>query len=102
MPKSARGTNVVPLGDHVVVKRLEAEQKTAGGILLPDAAQEKPHQGRVLSVGDGRQLKDGRRIGSQVSEGDRVLFSPYSGMEVEVDGEKLLIMSEQDLLAVID
>ncbi len=102
MPKSARGTNVVPLGDHVVVKRLEAEQKTAGGILLPDAAQEKPHQGRVLSVGDGRQLKDGRRIGSQVSEGDRVLFSPYSGMEFEVDGEKLLIMSEQDLLAVID
>ncbi len=102
MPKSARGTNVVPLGDHVVVKRLEAEQKTAGGILLPDAVQEKPHQGRVLSVGDGRQLKDGRRIGSQVSEGDRVLFSPYSGMEFEVDGEKLLIMSEQDLLAVID
>jgi chaperonin GroES len=102
MPKSARGTNVVPIGDHVVVKRLEAEHKTAGGIVLPDAAQEKPHQGRVLSVGDGRQLKDGRRIGSQVSEGDRVLFSPYSGMEVEIDGEKLLIMSEQDLLAVID
>jgi chaperonin GroES len=102
MPKSSRGTNVVPLGDHVVVKRLDAEQKTAGGILLPDAAQEKPHQGRVLSVGDGRQLKDGRRIGSQVREGDRVLFSPYSGMEVEFDGEKLLIMSEQDLLAVID
>lgn len=102
MPKSVRGTKVVPLGDHIVVKRLEAEQKTAGGIVLPDAAQEKPHQGRVLSVGDGRQLKDGRRVGSQVSEGDRVLFSPYSGMEVEVDGEKLLIMSEQDLLAVID
>ena len=102
MPKRDRGTNVVPLGDHVVVKRLEAEQKTSGGILLPDAAQEKPHQGRILSVGDGRQLKDGRRIGSQVQEGDRVLFSPYSGMEVEVDGEKLLIMSEQDLLAVID
>ena len=68
---------IVPLGDHVVIKHSDAERKTAGGILLPDAAQEKPQQGRVLSVGDGRlRLKDGTRIGSQVNEGDRILFSP--------------------------
>src|SRR4051794_18643256 len=96
------GMNVVPVGDHVVVKRLEAEEKTRGGILLPDAAQEQPSQGRVLSVGDGRQMKNGTHAGSQVSEGDRILFSPYSGMEVEIDGEPLLIMSEHDILAVID
>jgi chaperonin GroES len=93
---------VVPVGDHVVVKRLEAEQKTAGGIVLPDTAREKPHQGRVLSVGDGRANKEGTRLPSQVSEGDRILFSPWSGTEVEVDGEKLLIMTEQDILAVLD
>ena len=72
---------VVPLGDKVVVKRLEAEEVTAGGIVLPDSAQEKPQQGRVLSVGDGRLLPDGSRIAHQVSEGDRVLFSSYSGTE---------------------
>ncbi len=94
--------NVVPVGDHVIVKRLEAETKTRGGILLPDAAQEKPHQGRVLSVGDGHQLKNGTHVASQVSEGDRILFSPYSGMDVEIEGESLLIMSEHDILAVID
>ncbi len=69
---------------------------------MPDSAQEKPLQGRVLSVGDGRRRKDGTRVGSQVREGDRVLFSPYSGMEVQVDDEKLLIMTEEDILAVID
>jgi chaperonin GroES len=94
--------NVVPVGDHVVIRRMEGERKTSGGIVLPDSAQEKPLQGRVLSVGDGRRRKDGTRAASQVREGDRVLFSPYSGMEVEVDGEKLLIMTEEDILAVID
>jgi len=94
--------NVVPVGDHVVIKRMDGEKKTSGGIVLPDSVQEKPLQGRVLSVGDGRRRKDGTRVASQVSEGDRVLFSPYSGMEVEVDGEKLLIMTEEDILAVID
>jgi chaperonin GroES len=93
---------VVPIGDHVVIRRMEGERKTAGGIVLPEGAREKPLQGRVLSVGDGRRNKDGTRHGSQVQEGDRVLFSPYSGMEVEVDGEKLLIMTEEDILAVID
>ena len=93
---------VVPLGDKIVVKRLEAEEVTAGGIVLPDSAQEKPAEGRVLSVGDGALLPDGGRAEHQVSDGDRVLFSSYAGTEVEVDGEELLIMSEQDVLAVLD
>jgi chaperonin GroES len=93
---------VVPLGDKIVVKRLEAESTTAGGIVLPDSAQEKPAEGRVLSVGDGRLLPDGERAKNQVSEGDRVLFTSYAGTEVEVDGDELLIMSEGDVLAVLD
>ena len=92
---------VVPLGDKIVVKRVEAEHQTAGGILLPDSAREKPQQGRVLSVGDGPQLIDGRRAEPQVSDGDRVLFSAYAGTEVVVDDEELLIMSEEDILAVL-
>ena len=92
---------VVPLGDNVVVKRLEAEEKTAGGILLPDTAKEKPKQGRILSVGDGRIDDDGRRVALQVREGDRVLFSSYAGSEVTVEGDELLIMREDDLLAVV-
>lgn len=93
---------VVPLGDKVAVKRLEAEEKTAGGIVLPDSAQEKPQQGRVLSVGDGRLLSDGTRARHQVAEGDRVLFSLYSGTEVIVDDEEILIMAEDEILAVLD
>jgi len=93
---------VVPIGDKIVVKRLEAEAKTAGGIVLPDAAQEKPKQGRVLSVGDGKMLKDGRRVSHGVSEGDRVLFSHWAGSEVVVDGDELLIMSEDDILAILE
>ena len=92
---------VVPLGDKVVVKRLESEETTAGGIVLPDTARERPQQGRVLSVGDGRLLSDGSRVAHQVSEGDRVLFGKYAGTEVEVDAEELLIMSEDDILAVV-
>jgi chaperonin GroES len=92
---------VVPLGANVVVKRLAADEKTAGGIVLPDAAREKPRQGRVLSVGDGRLLPDGTRIRHQVNEGDRVLFNSYAGAEVEVNGEDLLIMNESDILAVV-
>jgi chaperonin GroES len=92
---------LVPLDEKVVVKRLEAEETTAGGIVLPDAAREKPRQGRVLSVGDGRLLGDGSRAEHQVSEGDRVLFNDYAGTEVVVDGEELLIMDERDILAVV-
>jgi chaperonin GroES len=92
---------LVPLGEKVVVKRLEAEDTTAGGIMLPDTAQKSPQQGRVLSVGDGRLLADGSRAGHQVSEGDRVLFNEYAGTEVVVDGEELLIMDEAEILALV-
>lgn len=92
---------LVPLGEKVVVKRLAAEETTAGGIVLPDAAQERPRQGRVLSVGDGQLLPDGTRAEHQVSEGDRVVFGNYAGTEVEVNGEKLLILSEDEILAVV-
>jgi chaperonin GroES len=92
---------IVPLGANVVVKRLAAEQVTTGGIVLPDAAQEKPRQGRVLSIGDGRLLASGARASHQVSEGDRVLFGSYAGTEVAVNGEEFLIMSENDILAVL-
>jgi len=92
---------IEPLGDKVVVKRTEAEETTAGGIVLPDAAREKPQQGRVLSVGSGRMMEDGSRGELQVKEGDRVLFSSYAGTEIEVDGGPLLIMNESDILAVM-
>ncbi len=92
---------VVPLGDKVVVKRLAAEEKTAGGIVLPDAARQRPQQGRVLSVGDGKLLPSGSRASHVVQEGDRVLFSSYGGIEVKVDGEELLILDEADILAVM-
>jgi chaperonin GroES len=92
---------LVPLGEKVVVKRLEAERVTSGGILLPDTAQKRPRQGRVLSVGDGPLLGNGSRAGHQVAEGDRVLFNNYAGAEVVVDGEELLIMDEHDILAVV-
>lgn len=92
---------VVPLGDKLVVKRLESSERTGGGILLPDAAREKPQQGRVLSVGDGRMLPDGTRIAHEVNEGDRVVFGNYSGSEVSIDDEKLLILSADDVLAIV-
>lgn len=92
---------VVPLGANVVVKPTQGEDKTAGGIVLPDTAKEKPQEGRVLSVGDGRLLADGSRAKQQVSEGDRVLFNRYAGTEVRVDSQELLIMSEDEILAVV-
>ena len=91
---------VVPLGDKVVIKRLEADGKTAGGILLPDAAKEKPQQGRVLSVGDGRLMASGGRLPHEVSEGDRVLFPRWAGAEVKINGQELLILSEDEILAI--
>lgn len=93
---------VVPLNDKIVVKRLEAEDKTAGGIVLPDAAKEKPKQGKVLSLGDGKLLETGKRAAFQVKEGDKVLFTSYAGNEVNIDGEEYLIMTEEDILAVIE
>lgn len=92
---------LVPLGEKVVVKRLEAEEITAGGIVLPDTAREKPQQGRVLSVGDGRLLADGSRAAHQVADGDWVLFASFAGTEVVIDGEELVIMDEAEILAVV-
>ncbi len=92
---------LVPIGENVIIRRLEAQETTSGGIFLPDSAQSKPQQGRVLSVGDGRLLADGRRAEHQVTEGDRVYFTRYAGTEVEIDGEELLIMAESDILTVV-
>lgn len=92
---------IEPLGDKVVVRRLEAEETTAGGIVLPVSARERPQQGRVLSVGDGILIEDGSRVAHQVKEGDRVLFTAWAGTEIDVAGDKLLIMGESDILAVI-
>jgi chaperonin GroES len=92
---------IEPLGSKVIVKRTEADELTAGGIVLPDSAREKPTQGRVLSVGSGPLLKDGTRGTMQVQEGDRVLFSSYAGSEVEIDSGTLLIMDEADILAIV-
>jgi chaperonin GroES len=94
--------NVVPVGDHVVVKRMEAESRTAGGIMLPDAVREKTQEGRVLAVGDGPRLKNGSRGNSQVNEGDRILFAQYAGTEVAIDGDTVLILAEDDILAIVD
>jgi len=91
-----------PLGDKVLVRRLEAEEKTAGGIVLPDTAKEKPKRGVVQSVGDGRLLDDGQRSKMQVAKGDQVLFSSYAGTEIKVNGEELLILDEGDILAIIE
>lgn len=93
---------VEPLGDKIVVKRLESEETTAGGIVLPASAQEKPQQGRVLSVGDGKLLKDGSRSAHTIQEGDRVLFASYAGHEIQIDGDELLIMGSDDIMAVLD
>jgi len=93
---------VVPLNDKIVVERLEAEDKTAGGIILPDTAKEKPKQGKVLAVGEGKPLENGKRAAPYVKVGDRVLFTSYAGNEVSVDGTEYLIMTEDDVLAVVD
>jgi chaperonin GroES len=99
----AKDTNlrVRPLDDRVVVEPLEAEEKTAGGILLPDTAKQKPQRGRVLATGPGKLLDDGKRAKMAVTKGDEVLYGRYSGTEVEVDRKELKIMRESDILAKI-
>ncbi|MDX9849282.1 MAG: co-chaperone GroES [Anaerolineaceae bacterium] len=91
-----------PLGSRVLVEPIEAEEVTAGGIVLPETAKEKPQKGKVLSVGPGDRDEDGDRIKLDVSEGDVVLFAKYSGTEIKVDGKKLLILRESDLLAIVE
>ena len=95
-------SKVVPLNDKIVIKRLEASDKTEGGIILPDTAKEKPKQGKVLAVGEGKPLESGKRAAFQVKVGDRVLFSSYSGNEITHEGKEYLIMTEDDVLAVVD
>ncbi|MBP3958808.1 co-chaperone GroES [Gemmata sp. G18] len=93
---------IVPLNDKIVVERLEADDKTVGGIILPDSAKEKPKQGKVLAVGEGKPLEDGGRAKFQVKVGDRVLFTSYAGSEVTIDSKEYLIVTEDDLLAIVD
>ena len=93
--------NLKPLGDRVIIEGLEAEQVTASGIVLPDTAKEKPQRGKVLAVGDGR-WDDGKRVPLDVAVGDEVIYSKYGGTEVKVDGDDVLILSEHDILAVVE
>ncbi len=91
-----------PLNDKILVKRLEAEEKTKGGIVLPDTAKEKPKEGKIIAVGAGKLLDSGERAKPLVNAGDRVLFNAYAGTEVKVDGVEHLIMNEDDILAVVE
>ncbi|RJY09753.1 co-chaperone GroES [Aurantiacibacter aquimixticola] len=90
-----------PLHDRVLVRRIEAEEKTAGGIIIPDSAKEKPSEGEIVSVGEGARDDSGNRVALDVKAGDRVLFGKWSGTEVKLDGEDLLIMKESDIMGVI-
>jgi chaperonin GroES len=101
MAKSA-APKVRPLGEKVLIKRLEAEERTKGGIVLPDTAKEKPQKGTVLAIGDGKLLKDGKRAALQVKVGDKVLFASYAGTEIKIEGEEYMLMDEGDVLAVLD
>jgi chaperonin GroES len=91
-----------PLHDRVVVRRIEAEEKSTGGIIIPDTAKEKPSQGEVIAVGPGGRDESGKLIPIDVKEGDRVLFGKWSGTEVKIDGEELLIMKESDIMGILD
>ena len=99
MRKTATATKIVPLGERVVVKRAEAESTTSGGIVLPDSARDKPQRGEVIAVGDGHVKNDGTKVPLTVKEGDRVIFSPYGGEEIEIADEKFLLLRESDILA---
>jgi chaperonin GroES len=91
-----------PLGDRVVVRRVKEDQKTAGGIIIPDTAQEKPQEGEIIAVGPGALDDNGKRVAPEVKAGDRVLFGKWSGTEVKIDGEELLIMKESDIMGIIE
>lgn len=91
-----------PLADRVVVKKVDAEQKTAGGIVIPDTARERPQQGEVLAVGPGKLEDNGQRIPMEVKQGDKVLFAKYTGTEVKIDGIEYVVLSERDILAIFE
>jgi chaperonin GroES len=100
--RSETKMKIRPLGDKVIVQRVEAEEVTAGGIVLPDSAKEKPQRGKVISVGTGKLLKDGGRGKMQVKKGDQVLFTSYAGTEVKLGAKKYMIMDESDIMAIIE
>jgi chaperonin GroES len=95
-------TKVRPLHDRVIVKRMEEEEKTKGGIIIPDTAKEKPIEGKVIAVGSGKVTEDGKRIPLQVKEGDRILFGKYAGTDIKIEGEEHLIMREDDIIAIVE
>jgi len=94
--------NLKPLADRLVVEPIEQEEVTAGGIILPETAKEKPQQGKVIAAGPGRTDEDGERIPMEVSVGDKVLYAKYSGTEIKLDGKKVLILRESDILAIVE
>jgi chaperonin GroES len=100
--KSKAKLRLQPMGERIVIKRVESEETTAGGIVLPDSAREKPARGTVIAIGSGKLLDDGSRAKSQLKEGDVVLFSSYAGENVEIDDVEYLLMREDDVLAVIE
>jgi chaperonin GroES len=93
---------VTPLNDRIVIKRIEEEGKTKGGIIIPDAAKEKPQEGLVVAVGSGKMTEKGQRVAPEVKAGDKILFGKYSGTEIKIDGDEHLILREEDILAVIE
>lgn len=93
---------IKPLGDRVVIKVLEREEKTKSGILLPDTAKEKPQEGLIVAVGTGKVLENGQRVALEVKDGDKVIYSKYAGTEVKLDGQDYLILSERDILAIVE
>jgi chaperonin GroES len=102
MKKEREGMKLRPLHDRIVVKRLEEEEKSSGGIIIPDTAKEKPQQAKVVAVGKGKILEDGKVVPLVVKEGDRVLFSRYAGTDIKIEGEEHLIMREDDILAILE
>lgn len=95
-------TKIRPLQDRIIVKRVEEEEKTKGGIIIPDTAKEKPIEGKVIAAGNGKVLEDGKVRPLDVKAGDRILFSKYAGTEIKIDGDEHLIMREEDILGVIE
>ena len=102
MASKTENLTIKPLQDRILVRRLEAEEKTKGGIILPDTAKEKPQEGKVVAVGPGRIDKAGKKIDLSLRVGDRILFGPYAGNEVRINGEEYLIMKEEDVFGVIE
>lgn len=94
--------NIRPLGDRLLVKRLEEEEKSKGGIIIPDSAKEKPQEGKVVAVGKGKMLDDGKMVPLEVKAGDKILFGKYAGTDVKIEGEEHLIMREDDVLGIIE